>query len=179
MLIPGILISLITFPGVIVHELAHQIFCRLMKIPVYKVKYFRIKNPCGYVLHEATEKAYKALLISIGPFLVNTILGIIILLPVSIQLFVFGSDSLSLLNLILVWLGISILMHAFPSKGDAQAIKRVVYNNSNTHIITKILVLPVIGLIYIGSFGSIVWLDLIYAVAVTKFLPNILVTIIY
>ena len=39
--IPGFIISLVTFPGVIVHELAHQIFCMLMKVPVYDVKYFQ------------------------------------------------------------------------------------------------------------------------------------------
>ena len=33
MIIPGVLISLITFPGVVIHELAHQIFCMLCSGP--------------------------------------------------------------------------------------------------------------------------------------------------
>lgn len=35
MLIPGFLISLVTFPGVMVHELAHLVFCKLTNTPVY------------------------------------------------------------------------------------------------------------------------------------------------
>jgi hypothetical protein len=38
--IPGPLIALATFPGVIVHELAHQLFCRWFRIPVLNVCYF-------------------------------------------------------------------------------------------------------------------------------------------
>ncbi len=37
------------------------------------------------------------------------------------------------------------------------------------------LVLPVIGLIYAGAFGSIVWLDLGYALAVAYLLPDLVV----
>lgn len=48
--IPGVIISIITFPGVIVHELAHQIFCYLMKIPVYEVKYFHYAIGVSMVL---------------------------------------------------------------------------------------------------------------------------------
>ena len=52
MIIPGFLISLVTFPGVIVHELAHVVFCRLTKTPILSVCYFRLGNPAGYVIHE-------------------------------------------------------------------------------------------------------------------------------
>lgn len=43
MIIPGFLISIATFPGVIVHEAAHQLFCRLTKVAVLDVCYFRLK----------------------------------------------------------------------------------------------------------------------------------------
>lgn len=75
MFIPGIIISIITFPGVIVHELAHQLFCRWFKIPVFEVCYFRFENPIGYVIHEPAKKGYQTILISIGPFIINTILA--------------------------------------------------------------------------------------------------------
>lgn len=44
------------FPGVMVHELAHQLFCRLMGVPVYEVKYFQFADTCGYVAHEPAER---------------------------------------------------------------------------------------------------------------------------
>ncbi|AOR23691.1 metalloprotease family protein [Clostridium taeniosporum] len=174
--IPGFLISAVTFPGVIVHELAHQIFCRLMKVPVYEVKYFQLSNPCGYVMHEPVDNPLKSFFISIGPFLINTILGMFIMLPASIEIFEFKNNH-SFLNLFLAWIGISILMHAFPSKGDAKSMIESILKNKEVSIVVKILVTPVIGLIYIGAYGSIIWLDLIYAMAISVLLPKILVQI--
>ena len=55
MIIPGFVISIITFPGVIVHELAHQLFCRWCKVPVYEVKYFQCKNPLYFIFSVATH----------------------------------------------------------------------------------------------------------------------------
>jgi hypothetical protein len=45
--IPGQLISLLSFPGIIVHEFAHLIFCRLRKVAILDVCYFRFDNPAG------------------------------------------------------------------------------------------------------------------------------------
>jgi len=177
--IPGFVISVFTFPGVVVHELAHQLFCRWCRVPVYKVEYFQIKNPCGYVIHEATSKPMKNFLTAVGPFLVNTLLGLIIVIPTFIELFYSYDLSTNLgalvflINLGLLWLGISILMHAFPSMGDARALNESILSNPEVPFIAKVLVAPVIGLIYIGAFGSILWLDLIYAVAITYFAPRI------
>ena len=89
MIVPGFLISALTFPGVIIHELAHQIFCILCGLPVYEVKYFQLKNPSGYVVHQASDQPGKIFLTSTGPFLVNTVLGMLILLPASIELLTF------------------------------------------------------------------------------------------
>jgi len=72
---------MVTFPGVIVHELAHQFFCRLFKVPVFKVCYFRIGNPSGYVIHEPPSSAWTSLLIGIGPLFVNSVVGPLVALP--------------------------------------------------------------------------------------------------
>lgn len=175
MIIPGlgIIVSIITFPGIAIHELAHQIFCRLLRIPVFKVVYFRIGNPCGYVEHEASEDPLKVFLISTGPFLINTLLGILILTPVAVPILKFREYT-NLPNLVLAWLGFSILMHAFPSTGDAGNMVRQILKNKNVGIFPKILAAPVIGLIYAGAIGSIFWLDLVYAAAVAMLIPNLL-----
>ena len=83
------------------------------------------------------------------------------------------SGLVSVVNVILFWVGVSILMHAFPSTGDAQALYQSVLKNSDVPIIAKILVAPFIGLIYVGAFGSVFWLDLVYAVAVAMLVPRI------
>lgn len=174
MIIPGFIISIVTFPGVIIHELAHQIFCYLCGLKVYEVKYFQVKNPCGYVVHESTNHPGKIFITSTGPFFVNTILGILIMLPVSIEIIAF-KDFSNLLGLIPAWFGFSVLMHAFPSSGDATVMVRQILKNKEVGIIPKILSAPIIGLIYIGAIGSVFWLDAIYAAAVSLLLPNLLV----
>ena len=176
--IPGIVVSAVTFPGVIVHELAHAIFCKLLKIPIYDAKFFQLSNPCGYVVHEPTDKPLKSLLISVGPFLVNTILGAIIMLPASITLIKFR-ESGNFLTLLLGWLGISILMHAFPSTGDAEVLISSILKNDQVNFLFKVITFPFIIAIYIGALGSVVWLDALYALGVSMVLPNILVKLLY
>ncbi len=170
--IPGIIISLVTFPGIIVHELAHQFFCRLYKVPVFEVCYFRTENPMGYVLHENPRNSFHATMISIGPFIFNTVVGFIIGFPAALQ-YKFGMANP--LDYILLYLGVSIAMHAFPSKGDAESLMQHI-NSKDTPILTKILVYPVVGLIYAGAFGSFFWLDAVYGVGVAVGLPWLIVS---
>lgn len=171
-MIPGLLISIVTFPGVIVHELAHQIFCRIFRTAVFEVCYFRFDNPVGYVIHEHPRKASHQIWIGVGPFFVNTILGALIALPAAIPVIWF--QSATLLDFFMVWLGVSIAMHSFPSIGDAQSILSHI-KSSETPKLTKIVAAPVVGLIFIGAIGSVFWLDLIYGISVVALLPFIIV----
>lgn len=180
-IIPGIVISSVTFPGVIVHELAHQFFCWLMKIPVFEVKYFQFENPCGYVLHEHTDNPFANFIISVGPFIFNTIIGSAIVFPsmLGYQSLGFSNNLIvNILGLISFWIGISILAHAFPSNGDANMMVQSILKNEQVNILVKILVAPVVGLIYLGSLGSIIWLDFIYAISVSLLLPQLVLSLI-
>lgn len=172
--IPGIVITIATFPGVIVHELAHQLFCRLFKIPVFEVVYFQAKNPAGYVLHEAPDNKWHSLMISIGPFIVNTLLGGLIALPAALPMFEFGNPGV--LDYVLIYLGVSIAMHAFPSTGDAKAIWQAI-NEKNTSWLVKVVAYPIVGLIYLGAFGSFFWLDLFYGIGVAVGFPHLLINL--
>lgn len=173
-IIPGFLISAVTFPGVMVHEFAHQLFCRLFRVPVYKVVYFQFENPSGYVSHEPTKRPLAAFMISVGPFIVNTLLGMLIVFPAAIELIHFKVYG-NVLNLFLGWLGISILMHAFPSTGDARVMSNTILKNPDVNLLVKMVTAPVIGLIYLGAIGSMFWLDFIYALFMAMMVPNLLV----
>ncbi|MGF7145803.1 hypothetical protein HNQ56_004247 [Anaerotaenia torta] len=177
MLIPGFLISIVTFPGVIIHELAHQLFCYLCGLEVYEVKYFQFKNPSGYVIHQASDQPGKVFLTSMGPFFVNTVIGLFIILPASIEVVAFKEYN-NILNLVLAWLGFSILMHSFPSTGDAKVMVDHILRNKEIGLLTKILAAPFIGLVYVGAIGSVFWLDAIYAAAVALLLPNLIISFI-
>jgi hypothetical protein len=175
-MIPGFIITWFTFPGVIVHELAHALFCRLFGIKIYEVKYFHFTTqwgePAGWVMHAPSKHPWQDMLVGIGPFFVNTILGAVIAAPAAIPVLQFnGGDAL---DYFLIWLGVSIAMHAFPSTGDAKVIWHGV-KSPETPVWTKILGAPIVGIIYLGALGSVFWLDALYGVAVAGFLPRLIV----
>lgn len=172
MFIPGIIISIATFPGVIVHELAHQLFCRWFKVPVFEVCYFRTENPIGYVIHGPAEKVYQSVFISVGPFIINTLLCFIIGFSAALQ---FKFDSANILDYLLMYLAISIGTHAFPSTGDATSLWKSVVKSEETTWVSKAIVAPIVGFIYLGALGSFFWLDIIYGSAVALGLPYIII----
>lgn len=171
-MIPGFIIAILTFPGVIVHEFAHKFFCDHFGIPILKVCYFRFGNPAGYVIHEEPENVYQHIIISIGPFLINSIVGAIIAFPGALSFLKQGSPSM--LGYFLLWLGVSIAMHAFPSIGDARCIWKAVWKR-RTPLPARLLGAPIVVLIYLGAIGSAFWLDLVYGVAISMALPYYLV----
>lgn len=178
-MIPGFIITWITFPGVIVHEFAHALFCKLFGMDIFEVRYFIFsvdpRKPAGYVLHRPSAHAWQNAVVGIGPLFVNTILGAIIAAPSAYSVLKF--ESRHPLDLFLAWLGISIAMHSFPSTGDAASIWKSV-TGPETPFLTKLVGVPLVGLIYIGAIGSVFWLDAIYGVAVACFLPWLIVNLI-
>ena len=172
MIIPGFVIAIFTFPGVIVHELAHQFFCRLLGVPVFKVCYFRVGNPSGYVIHEHPHSPWKSLLIGVGPLLVNSIVGAIVTFPAFIA---FRFNSADPVDALLMWLGFSIAMHSFPSTGDAASIWKSTMS-AGSPILCKIISVPVVGLIWIGAVGSFFWLDAIYGFCIVALAPTLIVS---
>lgn len=155
MLIPGELIAILTFPGIIVHELGHYSFCRLTGLRVYKVCYFRFDNPAGYVLHEKLLKFFQTFFICVGPYIIGTIL--------SIMFFIISSYFAinSILHGFLVWIGLSIAMHSFPSSGDAINLwnEAILYWKQN---ILVLLAFPFCIILWIANGLKFVWFDLIY-----------------
>ncbi|WP_438433673.1 hypothetical protein [Gorillibacterium sp. sgz500922] len=172
MFIPGFLISIVTFPGVMVHEFAHQLFCRFSRTAVLDVCYFRVGNPAGYVSHEHPSKPSHQVWIGIGPFIVNTLVGALIAMPAAIPVLQF--ESASLLDYLLIWLGVSIAMHAFPSTGDAKNIWSLL-KRRETPLPVRLIGAPLVGLIYLGALGSFFWLDALYGIAVAAGIPYLVV----
>jgi hypothetical protein len=157
-MIPGFIISILTFPGVIVHEWAHLMMCRLVGVRVHEVCYFRFGNPAGYVVHEAPRNPLANILIGYGPLIINTIVGGIL------GGLYWGKETQNGDNTfvyIMVYLGISIAMHSFPSTGDAKSMWSSIWSK-NSSCLAKLIGTPLVGIIFIGAFGSIFWLDLVY-----------------
>lgn len=169
----GVVFNVLTFPGVIIHELAHQLFCFICRIPVYEIKYFQFQNPNGYVIRERTDSPWKNFLISMGPFFINTIIGICLLLTVTIENNLFGV-SYNMLNNVVYWLGISMLVQSFPSAEDIGILVEGIIKNKEVNVLGKIIVAPFIFFAYVGVIGSVFWLDVAYALLIAYQLPNII-----
>lgn len=157
MLIPGELITIATFPGIIFHELGHEWFCKWTGVPVYEVCYFRLGNPAGYVTHGPPKKFSQSLLISTGPLLTGTFISLFVFLMAELGAFVHPW-----VGYFFAWLGVSIAANAFPSSGDAQSL----WEETNRHLkdnFWAIIGYPFVLLIYIANLLSFFWFDFIYA----------------
>lgn len=169
MIIPGFVITLATFPGVIVHEAAHLLFCKLRGVPVLDVRFFQLGNPAGYVQHETPSDFLSSLLISTGPFTVNSLFCMLICFPIAIPWYVFGLRAP--LDLVLCWLGVSIGMHAFPSTGDASVLWHQARQAARQGSLLALLSMPLVGLIYLANVLNFFWLDYLYGIFIGLILP--------
>lgn len=170
MFIPGWLISLLTFPGVIAHEIAHRFFCDLAKVPVYKVCYFRIGNPAGYVIHGQVSGLKSSFLISIGPLIINTILCALLTFSATFPIFILEAENYSIIFMVLMWAGFSIGMHAFPSNDDMENFVQEVKNAKEGGILLMFAKLFA-GLLKIANALRVIWFDAIYAFGISMLLP--------
>ncbi len=162
--IPGPVIALLTFPGVIVHETGHFFFCRLFRLAVFDVCFFRLGNPAGYVIHERTDNFKALFFVSMGPFFVNTLLCMVFCTAAFLP--VWELKTPDPLAYFFYWLGLSIGMHAFPSKDDLSNIWELAPEKAKHGNVLAIVSLPLIAILYVLNYARVVWADLGYGIAV-------------
>jgi Putative zincin peptidase len=162
--IPGFVISLATFPGVIIHEAAHLFFCKLFRLAVYGVCFIRIGNPAGYVIHEKTDNFRALFFVSMGPFVINTILCMVFCTAAFLPVWELKIEDP--LAYFFYWLGLSIGMHAFPSTGDLTNIWAMAPDMARKGNLLAIVSLPLVAVLYVLNFARVVWADLGYGIAV-------------
>ncbi len=156
------IISLITFPGVITHELAHKTACDSMGVKVHKVVYFRFGNPSGLVEYADTATCRQTFWISISPFLLNTFLALVF------SFFVLKTGGDYLLSIVLLWLAFSMGLHAFPSNKDMENVyksnKQAIKQSSIITSIFYILFFPFVWLLWTLNKLRFFLFDIIYSV---------------
>ncbi|HKJ78354.1 MAG TPA: hypothetical protein VKA10_02415 [Prolixibacteraceae bacterium] len=149
-------ISAVTFTGVIFHEFGHQIFCFLTGVRVYRVCYFRLGNPAGYVVHEQPKNFTQSFLITVGPLISGTAFAL---------LFFFMAQAPGAGNwqaAVFIWLGMSVAVNAFPSHTDAKNLWR----GSNRHIAGNLFAVigyPFAALIWLANSLQLVFFDVLFA----------------
>lgn len=171
----GAVINTVSFPGVVVHELAHYLACRLVGVAVYEVCYFRFGSPGGYVTHEPTSKWLHTVVVSTAPLVLNTVVGAVVAFPSILRVFDF-TGAASTVDRILVWFGVSVAMHAIPSRADAGLIWQSV-QGAQASWAAKLVAAPIVGLIHVLALASMVWFDVVYGILVSLAVPKLLVAL--
>lgn len=159
----GFLVGLLTFPGVVVHEWAHAQFCDRLGVPVYEVVYFRLGSPLGYVAHAEPRTFRAAFAISGAPFLVNSALAVLLAMPVpALWTATTGASPVDARAVVLLWLALSVGMHAIPSGGDARSVWDRMWSDWR-RTPAVLLTTPFVAAIYVLDLLRFVWADALYA----------------
>lgn len=163
--IPGQVIAALTFPGVIIHESAHLFFCKLFRLRVFNVSFFRFGgNPAGYVIHENSENFTALFFVSMGPFLLNTVLCVVFCTAAFLP--VWELKVADPLAYFFYWLGLSIGMHAFPSTTDLAHLWKAAPALAKKGNLLALVSLPLSAVLVVLNYGRVVWADLGYGIAV-------------
>lgn len=168
MFIPGFLIALVTFPGVIAHEYAHERACKKRHLIVTDVCYFQLRSPNGFVKHEQPRRYADAFWISVAPFAFNTALAVAVAIVAGVFYFASELTGISPVGWLAVlggWIAVSLAWHAFPSKHDAENVWRYAKREWRSSWFAR-LGFPVVVVLYICHYLSYVWFDAVYALAV-------------
>ena len=106
--------TLLIWPGIVGHELAHLLACRLTGVDALRYPRFDPFAPDATLVHEAVESFPADFAIAVAPLPVNTLLG----------LAAFGAATrvTAPLSWPLYWLGACFALTAFPSVGDTETL---------------------------------------------------------
>lgn len=146
--------SLLTAPGVMIHEFGHVVFCWLARVKIYKIKLFQFGSTAGYVTHDEPNNFYQAVFISFGPLIVNSLLTMFLFAKVMPPYYNWQS-------LVMLWLGIAIGLHAIPSTGDAKSL----LGTANRRVWRNPLILlgyPFVLILYILNLLKRIHFDFVY-----------------
>ena len=163
--IPGKIIELLTFPGVILHHWAYQFFCKRANLDVYDVKYFQLDGEsCGYVHHEDPNTFRQAAQIALGPFLVNSLAAFML---GALDMVLAAYTDAPAPQLILFWVALSFGVHALPGNKDAKQLKETARTSRTSgHAVLPIMVIPFIWLLYLANALRAIWFDFILSLAI-------------
>jgi len=168
-IVSGALVSWLTFPGVVVHELAHKKLCDWSGLRVYSATYQPFLG-FPHVEHDRPRQLTTLFAVSGAPFFINTILSIAAY-GFSLWLFFqqpitnagWGSQNPKVYaGILMLWFGFSVGVHAIPSLDDVNNIWRGVRENWRESFFALLLA-PIVIILYFMSWGKVLWADFIYS----------------
>ncbi|MCD1295893.1 hypothetical protein CUJ83_12895 [Methanocella sp. CWC-04] len=94
-------------------------------------------------------------MITTAPFIINSLFSLLVFMIAAFNIN-------TILNGILIWLGISFAMHSFPSIGDAKSLWASTKTEWRENLLI-LLGLPLVIIIFIANVLRFFWIDLVYA----------------
>lgn len=161
------ILKMITFPGALLKGFLEHLFCRIFKIPVEYSDYMQRNELCGHVEHLLTPHK-GSFAICFGPHIIMGLLGCFIAFPGAMGLFYIG--SFNWLSVILLYVGISFLMNAFPLVEDALNMWSELYSSDSKGISKVLLAIPA-AIMYCGAYLERYCVTLLTSCAFAYFLP--------
>jgi len=151
--------TLLIAPGIVSHELAHLLACRLTGVRVVEQPRFGVFTPHVTLAHERVESFPTDLCIAVAPLPVNTALGV--------AAFAAATALTAPWSWPCYWLGICFALTAFPSRGDTETLTDTAGRLSGgSRLVGYALAVPVRGFTKLpGSAGvaGFVWIYVLLA----------------
>ena len=157
------LFQLAVAPGVVAHEFAHWLACKLTGTRVHEVCWFQFGDPAGYVVHDRARSASAGVVIGFAPTIVNVLIGGFIAYRPAFILLTTARWSWG--DALLFALGFVVALRAFPSRADAKAMWQAA-RAARFGAVKAVFVAPLWLLVHALSLGSRLWLDAAFALVV-------------
>ena len=152
-----IIAKILTFPGAYLRGFWEQLTCKLLGLPVEVPGYLRLDEACGHVEHGLPKKGFASYLMATGPGFMNFVTGFPIFLMGFVSLEFLGirySDgpALFIINVLMTYLGISLMCNVFPLVEDAINLFDVAYSQKKMNILGRIIFIVPSVITYAGAY---------------------------
>lgn len=149
------LYAALTAPGVMVHELAHALFCLLSGVKIRKINLFRFQTVAGYVVHDEPDGFVSSFLISFGPLIVNSYLAMFFFAQIQ--------PIYGWWDLLWLYLGLAVALQAIPSTGDADSLRQMARRNFWKNPLV-LLLFPLVLVLLLLNLLKRIYFDWAYAI---------------
>lgn len=162
------LLQLAVAPGIVTHEFAHWLACKLTGTRVHEVCWFRFGDPAGYVVHDRAASATAGVVIGFAPTVVNAFVGGFVAYRPAFK--ALSGVAWTWGDAALLALGFVVALRAFPSRADAKAMWDAT-RAAPFGLLKLVVVAPLWLIVQLLSLGSKLWLDAGFALAVSFAAP--------
>ncbi|MFI3142364.1 MAG: hypothetical protein R3Y27_08675 [Clostridia bacterium] len=143
----------LTFPAGLIRAMVEQSVCKNYKIEIDDNKPLRNDELASHIEHDFAQSALSAFAICFRPFFICSILAFLVGIVPTISLLYFQIFSFPTIavQIIALWLAVSLATNCFPLVEDAMNMWEKLYKQKS-NILLKIVCFPGAVICYIGAY---------------------------